>query len=157
MSNLGIQPDIYYRPFPNEITACSLGDIPTIEFAFGIEKKFLTRHSFPILQSKHCWNSSSSLFLNHLYSLVCMSPHLFIGIFFPFDLSPKKNFLRKSRALSAHILVERQLDIVDIGMVELKCILSVKIPWCTVLNVVANNAENSKTWRFFLHIQCKIF
>ena len=31
-----------------------------LEFAFGIEKKLLTIRSFPILQSKHCWNSSSS-------------------------------------------------------------------------------------------------
>ena len=38
-----------------------------IEFAFGIENKFLLRHSFPILQSKHCWNSSYPLCLDHLY------------------------------------------------------------------------------------------
>ena len=47
--------------------------------------------------------------------------------------------------MSAQILVERQLDIVDIGTAEVICMISVRMRRCTVLNVLVNNAENSKT------------
>ena len=163
-----IQPHIYYRPFLKEITACSLDEIPTVT------------NVLPQAEARICfWDwekASDNTFLPNFaikallkfVILLIPRPPLLLGLhvsahfhwnFWPIwsSITPKE--LSKEESSFEHTdFGTETLDIVNMGcMVEATCITSIKMPWCTVLNVLANNAENSKTWCFFNTFNAKYF